>query len=204
MFQIGVFGAVFNDLMQNLATAKYSEYTEIELIEKAKSDSRYFEPLYVKYYEQMFRLVFTRVQDEELTADITANAFCKAISNLGKYKHQGFPFSAWLARITLNSCYDYFRAQKKQRYVSLENYVSHDLAFEIELEENQKELWLAHLPAALEHLKPRDLELIELRFFEGKSFSEIGYLLDITEGNAKTRTYRVLNRLKKSFRREVS
>jgi RNA polymerase sigma-70 factor (ECF subfamily) len=190
--------------MKKLATSKYSEFTEIELIEKAKSNSRYFEPLYVKYYEQIFRLIFTRIQDEELAADITANAFTKAIGNLNKYKHQGFPFSAWLARIALNSCYDYFRAQKKQRYVALENYVSHDLAFEIELEENQKELWLAHLPTALEALKPRDLELIELRFFEGKSFAEIGYLLDITEGNAKTKTYRLLKRLKKSFRREVS
>lgn len=187
-----------------LTKSKYSELTEIELIEKAKTDTRYFEPIYVKYYEQIFRLIFSRVQDQELTGDITANAFCKAIANIKKYKHQGFPFSAWLARIALNSCYDYFRAQKKQRYVALENYVTHDLAFEVELEENQKELWLAHLPTALEGLKPRDLELIELRFFERKSFAEIGYLLDISEGNAKTRTYRILNRLKKSFRREVS
>ena len=184
--------------------SKKHELTEIELIEKAKEHNRYFEPLYVKYYEQIFRLIFSRIQDEELAGDITANAFCKALDNIHKYKHQGFPFSSWLARIVLNSCYDYFRAQKKQRYVALENYITHDLSFEIELEENQKELWLAVLPNALKGLKPKDLELIELRFFEGRSFAEIGYLLDITEGNAKTRTYRVLKRLKKHFKEEVS
>jgi len=180
------------------------ELTEIELIEKAKADNRYFEPLYVKYYEQIYRLIFARVQDEELAGDITANAFCKAMVNLKRYKHQGYPFSSWLGRIALNSCYDHFRLQKKQRFISLENYISHDLAFEIELEENQKELWLAVLPQALERLKPKDLELIELRFFEGKSFAEIGFLLNITEGNAKTRTYRVLKRLKKHFKHQVS
>jgi len=184
--------------------SKKQELTEIELIEKSKIDNRFFEPLYTKYYEQIFKLIFIRVQDEDIAGDITANAFCKALTNISKYQHQGFPFSSWLARIALNSCYDYFRAQKKQRYVSLEKYVSHDLAFEIELEENQKELWLAVLPSNLEKLKPKELELVELRFFEGKSFAEIGYLLDITEGNAKTRTYRVLKRLKKHFNNEVS
>lgn len=184
--------------------SKKQELTEIELIEKAKSDNRFFEPLYVKYYEKIYRLIFARVQDEEQAEDIAANSFCKAIANIHKYKHQGFPFSSWLARIALNSCYDYFRAQKKQRYVALENYITHDLTFEIELSENQKELWLAILPSALKKLKPRDLELVELRFFDGKSFAEIGFLLEITEGNAKTRTYRVLNRLKKHFKEEIS
>lgn len=184
--------------------SKKQELTEIELIEKAKKDNRFFEPLYVKYYEQIFRLIYARIQDEELTRDIAANAFSKAMANIHKYQHQGFPFSSWLARIALNSCYDHFRSLKKQRYVALEDYITHDLTFEIELEENQKELWLATLPGALNKLKPKELELVELRFFEGKSFAEIGYLLDITEGNAKTRTYRVLKRLKKHFKEEVS
>ena len=181
-----------------------SNLTEIELIEKSKKDKRFFQSLYEKYYEQVFRLVFSRVQDIDLAGDITSEAFGKALSHLNDYKYQGYPLSAWLARIALNSCYDYFRAQKKQRHVALENYVSHDIVFEIEIEENEKELWLAMLPEVLEKLKPAELELIELRFFEGKSFAEIGYILDITEGNAKTRTYRILKRLKRHFKSSTS
>ncbi len=187
-----------------MSKSKISDYTEIELIQKAKEDKRFFEPLYKKYFEQVYRLVFSRVQDVDLAGDITSEAFGKALSHLKDYKFQGYPLSAWLARIALNSCYDYFRAQKKQRHVSLENYVSHDIVFEIEIEENEKELWLAMLPEVLDKLKPAELELIELRFFEGKSFAEIGYILSITEGNAKTRTYRILKRLKKHFKRNVS
>lgn len=186
-----------------MSKSNISDYTEIELIEKAKEDKRFFEPLYKKYFEQVYRLVFSRVQDVDLAGDITSEAFGKALSHLKDYKFQGYPLSAWLARIALNSCYDYFRAQKKQRHVSLENYVSHDIVFEIEIEENEKELWLAMLPEVLDKLKPAELELIELRFFEGKSFAEIAFILNITEGNAKTRTYRILKRLKKHFKRTV-
>ena len=42
-----------------------------------------------------------------------------------------------------------------------------------------------------------DLEIVELRFFEKRPFAEIANILDITESNAKVRTYRVLERLKK-------
>lgn len=186
-----------------LSKPEIENLTEIELVEKAKEDKRYFEPLYKKYYEQIFKLVFARVQDVDLAGDITAEAFGKALGHLKKFKYKGFPFSAWLARIAINSCYDHFRSLKKERYVSLENYVTHDLVFEIEIEENQKELWLTMLPQVLEKLKPAELELIELRFFEGKSFAEIGYILDITEGNAKTKTYRILKRMQKHFKKKV-
>ncbi|HEY9116416.1 MAG TPA: sigma-70 family RNA polymerase sigma factor [Roseivirga sp.] len=189
-----------NDTIRTLAPTKYSDLTEIELIEKSKQDKSYFKPLYEKYYEQIFRLVYARIQDVELTGEITSEAFSKTLGNIQKFKYQGYPFSAWISRIAINCCYDYFRAKKKNRMVSLENYTTHDIAFEVELEDSDKELWLTLLPDILEKLKPKDLEIIEMRFFEGKSFAEIAYILEITEGNAKTRTYRVLKRMKRHFR----
>ena len=38
--------------------------------------------------------------------------------------------------------------------------------------------------------------LLELRFFESRSFSEVGQMMNITEINAKIKTYRVLDKLK--------
>ena len=64
------------------------ELPEKELIERAKVDNRYFEPIYKKYYERIFRLVLSRVQDVEISQDLTSNAFCKAMVNLEKYKDQ--------------------------------------------------------------------------------------------------------------------
>lgn len=181
-----------------------SDIPEKELIERAKVDNRYFEPIYRKYYERIFRLILSRIQDVEISQDLTSNTFCKALVNLHKYKDQGLNFSSWLYRIALNICYDHFREKKKQRVVVMEDYMTENLVEEFQLEPDDMEEWLERLPELLDSLKPADLELIELRFFESKSFREIGFILDITENNAKTRTYRILKRVKKKFTLGVS
>jgi RNA polymerase sigma-70 factor (ECF subfamily) len=173
--------------------------SENELIEWSKKDHRYFEPIYEKYYEPIFRLIMCRVQDEEVTKDITSNVFCKALVNLGKYKFQGLSFSSWLYRLALNSCYDYFRTQKKKRTVVLEEFMTQEMAEEFEPETLYLQKGLKLLPEVLDKLKPRDLELIELRFFESKSFKEISEILGITENNAKTRSHRILKRIRKKL-----
>ncbi|WP_339607916.1 sigma-70 family RNA polymerase sigma factor, partial [uncultured Roseivirga sp.] len=173
--------------------------SENELIEWSKKDHRYFEPIYEKYYEPIFRLIMYRVQDEEVTKDITSNVFCKALVNLDKYKFQGLSFSSWLYRLALNSCYDYFRTQKKKRTVVLEEFMTQEMAEEFEPETLYLQRGLKLLPEVLDKLKPRDLELIELRFFESKSFKEISEILGITENNAKTRSHRILKRIRKKL-----
>jgi RNA polymerase sigma-70 factor (ECF subfamily) len=41
--------------------------------------------------------------------------------------------------------------------------------------------------------------MIEMRYFERRSYREIGEILEISENNAKVRSFRALNRLKKLF-----
>jgi RNA polymerase sigma-70 factor (ECF subfamily) len=48
-----------------------------------------------------------------------------------------------------------------------------------------------------------DIEVLELRFFEGKSFAEVAFILEITEANAKMRTYRSVDKLKKLLERRT-
>ncbi|HTF82473.1 MAG TPA: sigma factor-like helix-turn-helix DNA-binding protein, partial [Cytophagales bacterium] len=53
------------------------------------------------------------------------------------------------------------------------------------------------LYAILAQLESEEVQLLEWRFYEELSFKEIGYLLDIKEDNAKVRTYRVLDKVRK-------
>ncbi len=170
------------------------------IIEQSKKDPKRFSAIYEKYHEPIFRFVYSRIGQLEASKDITSSVFYKALAHIRKYKDQGLSFSSWLYRIAVNECYDFFRAQKKYRTVALEDYMHADLLDELQLEENEKEIWMNSLPGLLETLEPKDLELIELRFFEAKSFREVGYILGITENNAKTRTYRVLGRMRKEVR----
>jgi RNA polymerase sigma-70 factor (ECF subfamily) len=57
----------------------------------------------------------------------------------------------------------------------------------------------AQLMSALHLLKPNQLQLIEMRYFEKQSFREIGNFLGITENNAKVKTFRTLLKLKTVF-----
>jgi len=64
---------------------------------------------------------------------------------------------------------------------------------ESDLEPDEKRWYLSE---ALKQLETMEIQLIELRFFEEKSFKEIGYILNITENNAKVKTYRILDKIK--------
>ena len=49
---------------------------------------------------------------------------------------------------------------------------------------------------ALAELNDDDLELIELRYFEQRSFKEVAEILEITENNSKVRVFRILRKLR--------
>lgn len=178
---------------------------EFQLIQAAQKEPRSFEPLYDKYYERIFRFIFRRIDDESLTADLCSQTFLKAMQGIRKYKFKGVPFSAWLFRIASNEVYQHYRQKKKDRTIYIDEgnikpffselvYESEDI-YDNESNENLLQK-LAHL---LKDKALKDIELIEMRFFENRAFKEIGEILDITENNAKVRVYRALDKLRESL-----
>jgi RNA polymerase sigma factor (sigma-70 family) len=57
----------------------------------------------------------------------------------------------------------------------------------------------ARLLLALKGLKEQQLQLIEMRFFEKRSFKEIGEICGLSENNAKVKTFRAVLKLKEFF-----
>jgi RNA polymerase sigma-70 factor (ECF subfamily) len=171
---------------------------ELIWILRAQKNPESFGPLYKKYHEQIFRYIYQRMNDEELAFDITSQVFIKAMTNLHKYEYRGVPFASWLYRIAKSELYQSFRNKKAERTVNLESYHLTDIMEEIEEEdlEHQK----SNLLLTLVKLNEKDLQLIEMRFFEKRSFKEIGEILEITENNAKVKTFRALEKLKHLFK----
>jgi RNA polymerase sigma-70 factor (ECF subfamily) len=171
---------------------------EEEVIEKAKKDPKAFRSLYEKYYKQIFLFIHHRVGNRDQSADITSQVFLKAMMNIERYQFRGLPFSSWLYRIAVNECNTFFRKNKRERFVVLEDEHVGNMVDEMFGESVQDELRVK-LPFILEKLKPHELHLIELRFLESRPFKEVAEILDITETYAKVRTYRVLDKMKKLF-----
>lgn len=183
-----------NKSTKAIATA-YNNSDEMALIKAAQGDPRLFEPLYKQYYEAVFRFVYQRMDDKNQAFDITAQVFLKAMNNLKGYKHQGFPFSSWLYRIAKNELYDHFRKGKARRTINIDSEQVKHLTDET-CERPDYETHMDAMLTCLSDLPEEELQLIEMRFFENRPFKEIGEILEITENNAKVRTYRLLEKLR--------
>ena len=171
--------------------------SELRIIEKSKKNPNHFAPLYEQYHENIFRYIVKRVDDVEAAYDITSNVFVKALTNLHKYAFRGVPFSSWLFRIAKSELYQSFRDKKARRTVSIDKVIVADI-FE-EFEESFNDERKAELMQALREINEKDLALIELRYFEKRSYREIGEIINVTENNAKVKTFRALQRLKKVY-----
>lgn len=165
-------------------------------IEAAKKNPAAFAPLYDKYYEQIFRYIYQRLDDKEAAFDTTQQVFLKAMDNLLKYEFRGVPFSSWLYRIAYSEVNDLFRAEKYVRTVNIDSIAVYTIIEEIQ--ETKIEQYHDKIVQIIsEQLEEDELQLIEMRFFEKRSFKEIADILNITENNAKVKTYRILDKLKK-------
>ncbi len=168
---------------------------ELQEIELAKHNPEKFAVLYERYFKSIFLFVFKRTNDEDISADITSQVFLKALINISKYQFKGVPFSAWLYRIAFNEINLYFRNNKSSRFVNIdENGILNIL---VEVKENDSTELQHKIMNAVKKLNLKELQLIELRFFEKHSFAEVGIIVGTTENNAKVKVYRILDKLKK-------
>tara|TARA_B110000285_G_scaffold229792_1_gene295254 strand:+ start:442 stop:1008 length:567 start_codon:yes stop_codon:yes gene_type:complete len=177
-----------------------AKLSESEVIALAQKDSYYFGSLYEKYFEQIFRFVFKRLGGKEAIAgDITQQTFIKAMANIENYEDRGFPFSSWLYRIAHNEVSMFFRSQKKTFAVSINENQLADMANEAEIDGYMSIEQQEKLMALMNDMEQDQLDLIELRFFQDFSFKQIADIYNITEANAKMKTYRLLKSLGKKW-----
>ncbi len=171
--------------------AVLEEWAEIQA---AQVNPAKFRPLYDRYFEPIFRFIHRRTADEELAGDLCSQVFLKAMQKIDTYYFRGVPFSSWLFKIAANEVSQYYRQSQKVRVVSTEETDLSDMIDE--MEEPDNEIYRLNLTKVLDTLEEKDMQLIEMRFFEQRPFKEIADILGMTESNAKVKTYRILERLK--------
>lgn len=180
-----------------METSKKSRNIALEKrqVEAAKLNPAHFAPLYNTYFKPIYIFVFKKVKNEDLAGDITSKVFLKALLNIKKYKHMGFPFSSWLYRIASNEVNLYYRKQNKTTEVEL---LEKDVVTVLEeIKQPEDIMQQEKMLTALNQLPLQTSELIEMRFFEKLSFNEIGAVLGLKPVTAKIRVYRALEKLKK-------
>jgi RNA polymerase sigma-70 factor (ECF subfamily) len=161
-------------------------------IKAAQQDLSAFEKLYDANYEAIFRYAYQRMDSKDDAADVTAQVFLKAMTNIKKYKFMGLKFSSWLYRIAKSETYQFLKNKSKSPTINVETESLANMAQDIDV---PIALGNEELIAALSELNDQELELVEMRYFEQRNFKEIGEILDMTENNSKVKTHRVIKKL---------
>lgn len=170
--------------------------SDSELIQLSKTNQKYFGELYERYFDCIFRFVFRRLGgNEAISGDLSQQAFMKAMVNISKYEDRGMPFSSWLYRIAQNEVNLFFRDNKKEFTIEIEERQFISILEEAEIGSYMSLEDQGKLMEMINKLGQEQLDLIELRFFQELSFKEIAEIYSITEANAKMKVYRILEKM---------
>lgn len=149
-----------------------------EIIDKAKSGNQMaFSNLLDHFWSEVYHFQLKRTQNENDAEDITIQTFARAFEKINSYD-SNFAFSTWLFSISKNIHIDLIRKRKRNFLEHSENQGSDAMKLVLDetpsvedqliIEQNLKTLLLF-----LKKLKPAYREIIDLRYFQEMSYSEI-------------------------------
>ncbi len=176
-----------------------ADWDEQALIETAKQDPLAFGALYERYVDRIFNYIFHRVGNLHDAEDLTSRTFYRAMAHLPRYRHRGYPFSAWLFRIAHNLVANWHRDRTRRPTIALDEIMVQSLP-----ELHPEALAEAHddsglLREVIRALEPARQELLVLKFSEGLSNAEIGAVLGRSEGAIKSLYHRTLLQLREEM-----
>lgn len=155
----------------------------------------YFEQLYDRYSNKVYRKCLSFVKDDAKAEDFTHDIFLKLVLNLSSYKETA-KFSTWLYSITYNYCIDQTRVSKKYSEVGLDdNFDVPDDGDDAEM----AELEAQQLNKAMKQILPEEKSILMMKYQDEMSIKEISESLDISESAVKMRLLRAKEKLRKVY-----
>lgn len=185
------------------STVSMEHITEVDLIEKAKTNDAAFVDLYNIYFPKIYGYVVRRTGQREMAEDIVSVVFIKVFTNLKKYKYQDCSFSAWVYKIATNSLTDHYRKTARHREIMPEEMPEikddkQNITEAIELEGDK-----AVVRAVIKQLPVRYEEVLNLKFFAELSNQEIAASLNIKANNVGVLIHRALTAFERTYQNYV-
>lgn len=137
--------------------------------------------LYESYYTSMLSVCLRYARDKEEAKDILQEGFIKVFRNITKYQ-AGTSLNAWIKRIMVNTCIDYYRKMSRRRTEDLEQ--TYGLASDAPTAIDNCNA--EDILNAVQSLSPVYRAVFNLYVIEGYSHKEIGVQLGITESTSRS------------------
>jgi RNA polymerase sigma-70 factor (ECF subfamily) len=151
---------------------------------------------YETYGTSVYNYFRFHVPHPDVAEDLTAETFLKVVRAAHRFDPARGRPKAWILTVARNVLGDWRRRVRLRQYVPLGTL--HDLVYEAPSPEERllREEEVGRLLDAVATLGDADRELIGLRYGSGLDTAELAQLLGISEGNVRTRVWRVLGRLR--------
>jgi len=174
---------------------------DFELVKAAleRGEQNAYAELMKNYRDTLYFMMLKMTNNPEDADDLTIEAFGKAFKNLRQYTPD-YAFSTWLFRIASNNCIDFIRKRRMNESISVnlhdQTANGDDLADilpsttrtpEEEIIRQQK---IQAMRDVIDRLKPHYKKLIELRYYDERSYEEIASDLNLPIGTVKAQLFR--------------
>ncbi|MCF7830928.1 RNA polymerase sigma factor [Candidatus Gracilibacteria bacterium] len=162
-----------------------------------------FGRLFDLFFDKIFRYIQFRVAENE-AEDLTSDVFLKVVENIKSYKTtKNASFSAWIFRIAHNTVIDFYR--RKKELLGLNDETNEDFFLQIPDEnprpDEQTNTYydIQKLKEALKSLPDNQREILEFKYLEGFSNTEIAHITGKSEGNIRVLQLRALREIRKKW-----
>jgi RNA polymerase sigma-70 factor (ECF subfamily) len=172
-----------------------SELSDQAIVRKVLAgETAAFTFLVDRYERVVFNAAYRITSDRQDAEDVTQTVFMKVFENLRVYNSR-YRFYSWMYRIAVNEALNHQARSRNRTSVDIEETrepgeVDQSLESK-ELEEQVQEAIFA--------LEPGDRALVVLKHFQGFSYDEISFILDVPVRKVKSRLYTARQRLKEQL-----
>ncbi|MFQ5860870.1 MAG: sigma-70 family RNA polymerase sigma factor [Dehalococcoidia bacterium] len=151
--------------------------------------------LYEEYYDKLARYIAAKTGNRDEAEDLAGEVFLRALKSIDSFQWKGVPLHAWLFKIAHNLVVDYWRKRGRHREVELEEAAPLPSS-ENPAEEAIRNLELAEIRRAMQHLTQAQQEVIQLRFLAGLPSAEVAAIMGKKDGAVRELQHAALKALR--------
>ncbi len=162
------------------------------ILQSQKGDQEAFAQIYDLFFERIYKYIFFRTKQVEEAEDLTSLVFLKVWQNLDKYKiKKDTKFSTWLFQVARFTLIDYYRKNKEDINIEdIGGLKSEANNIEVKAQISEAKEYLSQLPESYQ-------TVINLRYFQGLDFKQIGKIMGKTPVSVRVLCHRALKKLSK-------
>ncbi|GAB3705375.1 RNA polymerase sigma factor [Spirosoma flavus] len=161
-------------------------------------ENRYFERIYERYCDKVYRKCLSFMKDPIRAEDLTHDIFLKLVVKLSGFREQS-KFSTWLYSITYNHCTDQLRSPHLRREIYVdEGWERMNVSSDEELADIE-EMEAQQLEQAIQRLAPDEQTMLLMKYQDDISIREIADINGLTESAVKMRLKRSRDKLRKYY-----